>query len=194
MIKSFTKSELRATIIIFFLLIAVSAPNLVISFRRARDQARKVDMGNIQDILAQYSTDMNSFPLSSSDGRIVSCKRPEEKVELDKLGHLKINYIPCDWGKDAIRNFTPGSETTYISVLPRDPFYQKGVTYRYISDGKRIQIFIALEGRDEPEYDPKIVARGLMCGNVVCNAGKQIGCPVEKSVETCEEEALKNNI
>lgn len=188
--KAFSRPEIRAVALIFLVLIAVSIPNFMISLRRARDQVRKDDMGGLQKQLGEYLADFGTFPAASDDGRIVACKKPGDTVEVDKMGKLIVNFIPCDWGKDALVNLTPGSNKIYIPLLPREPDYQKGVSYRYLSDGQHAQILVALEGKDEPEYDEKIIARGVMCGNVVCNAGRAYGCPTNKSFEQCAAEEM----
>ena len=170
--KSFSKSELTGLLIIFFVLIIISVPNFVFSLRRARDQVRKDDMGAIVFSLDAYFTDFGIFPPSSLDGRIMACKKPGDTVTKDKEGHLVVNFIPCDWGVDAITDVTQVNGKIYMHLLPRDPDYKKGASYRYISDGARFQIYVSLEGKDEAEYDPKIIARNLLCGNQVCNAAR----------------------
>lgn len=189
--KRFSKTELIGLLFIFLILVGISVPNFIASLRRARDQVRKDDMGSTWKALGAYQNDFGGFPAATNDGRIVACKKPDDKVSLDKKGHLVINYIPCDWGKDAFVNFTPGKSEQYMVLLPRDPDFEKGISYEYFSDGHLMQLLVALESKDDPEYDPKIVARGLMCGNVVCNAGRNSGCPTDKSLEVCEQEGAK---
>lgn len=170
----FSKSEIISLFVIFLILIAISIPNFVVSLRRARDQVRKDDLGGLVPALGLYHEDFGIFPLSSSDGRIVACK---------KSGNLVVNYIPCNWGVDAF--------DAYMPLLPRDPDYQKGAGYRYISDGSRFQIYVSLENNDDPEYDPKIIARNLMCGNLICNAGRGYGrTPTNISLEEYEAQLL----
>jgi type II secretory pathway pseudopilin PulG len=192
--KKFTKPEAISILIIFIVLVGISLPNFKLSLRRARDQVRKDDMGVVQKALWFYIADFGVYPLASADGRIVACKNPDDKVKVDEKGRLVINFIPCQWGKDAIVDFTPGITKEYVHILPQDPDYSKGVSYHYFSDGKRFQLFVALEGKDEDEYNPVIVARGISCGNVACNAGRVSGCPVEKTIEQCAEEADRNSI
>lgn len=189
--KPFSKLEIRALVVIFLILVAISIPNFITSLRRARDQVRKDDMGALEHALGDYFADFRSFPLNSSDGKIAACKNPGDKVEIDKTGRLVVNFVPCEWGRDAIVDLTPGSTKEYMHILPRDPNYQKGATYQYLSDGQRFQIFVSLEGKDEPEYDPQIIARNIMCGNVICNAGRFYGCAINKTLAQCEEDALK---
>jgi hypothetical protein len=40
-----------------------------------------------------------------------------------------------------------------------------------------------MEGMDEAEVDPKIVAGGLMCGNKICNVGRSYNVPSDISIE-----------
>lgn len=189
--KNFTKNEILSIGVIFLILIAISVPNFVLSLMRARDQVRKDDMGSLQKALGLYFSDFQYFPPASPDGHIMACKNPEDKVEIDKMGRLVVNWVPCEWGLGTIADLTPGSSRVYMPLLPREPNYQKGAAYRYFSDGQRIQIFVALEGKDDPEYDPKIIARNIMCGNLICNAGRGINCSTTKTLAECEEEEMR---
>ncbi|HJY98629.1 MAG TPA: hypothetical protein VJ227_02870 [Patescibacteria group bacterium] len=189
--KPFKKSEFFGILLIFAVLIIVSVPNFVLSLRRARDQVRRDDMGALVKALSEYAGDFGEFPPSSPNGEIMDCIAPGDTVTIDKKGRLVVNLIPCEWGKDAFIDLTPGSTKIYMSILPRDPDYQKGITYRYFSDGDRYQIFAYMEGeRDEAEYDDKIVARNISCGSRACNTGRQYGCEIEKTLEKCAQEAL----
>lgn len=182
--KPFTKSEVWGTIAIFLILIIISVPNFVLSLRRARDQVRRDDLGALVKSLDEYVSDFRELPPGSPDGRIMDCINPGEKVTVDKKGRLVANLRPCDWGKDAFIDLTPGSKRVYMPILPRDPDYNKGVTYLYLTDGARYQLFAYMEGgKDEADYDPGIVARNLMCGNKVCNVGRAYGVPINISIE-----------
>lgn len=188
--RRFKKRELLGLGIIFFILVVISAPNFVLSLRRARDQVRRDDLGMLVHSLDEYMTDFGELPPSSNDGKIMDCKKPGDTVTLDKKGRLVVDLIPCDWGKDAFVDLTPGSNTIYMSILPRDPDYQKGATYLYFSDGARYQIFASMEGgKSEAEFDVKIVARNIMCGTQICNVGRSYGCSIEKTLAQCEAEA-----
>lgn len=183
--KPFTKTELKALGIIFLILIVISIPNFMISLRRARDQVRKDDMGALQGALGEYFNQFHEFPASSEDGRIIACKAPGDTITLDEFGKLQGKLIPCDWGKDRFEDPASNGQVVYMNILPREPNYQKGAAYRYISDGQHIQILVSLEGKDEPEYDQKIIARGIYCGNLICNAGRAYGCSTDMSLEQC---------
>lgn len=178
--KKFTREEFFATIIIFLVLLAISVPNFIAAFRRSRDQMRRDDMGALQHALDGYLASYKVFPFSTPDGKIIACKRPEDKVEVDKSDRLMTPLVPCEWGKDSL-----------MGMLGGDPHVTRGVQYIYLSDGSRYQFFAALEGRNEPEFDAKIVARNLNCGVNVCNMGRAYACDVYKTLQQCEEEAKK---
>jgi len=189
--KPFTKSEVISLIIIFTVLIVVSIPNFIISLRRARDQVRRDDMGVMVYALGDYLSDYETFPKSSSDGRIVNCLRPGEKPVKNKVGMWVVNPIPCEWGVDAFTDLITGR--VYRSILSQDPDYQKGAKYLYFSDGNRYQIYAAMEGMDEAEIDPKIIARGLICGNRICNIGRAYNVPIDISIEEYDKLLLDTN-
>jgi len=181
--KLFSKKETISIIVIFLVLVAISMPNFIVSLRRARDQVRRDDMGRLQSALADYEADFGTFPMSTSDGRIIACKAPNAKVQIDKNGRINIDLIPCEWGRDSFTDLTPGSKKVYMGTLPSDPQENQGVKYLYSSDGIRYQILSSMEGTDEPEYDKTIVAREVMCGSRVCNMGRAFGCPINMSIE-----------
>ncbi len=188
--KSFTKREATSLVIIFVVLIAVSIPNFIVSLRRARDQTRRDDMGLLVHDLDGYVADNRSFPLASPDGRIVDCLEPGDKPVKSDKGIWVVNPIPCEWGKDALTDLLTGK--VYLSVLPRDPDYQKGASYLYFSDGNRYQIYATMEGMDEPEVDPKIITMNLMCGTRVCNVGRSYNVPTNISIEEYDKLLLEN--
>src|SRR5512146_2042380 len=114
MLKAFTKNEIFGLIAIFLLLIIISVPNFLLSLRRARDQVRRDDLGALVHSLDEYITDFRELPPASPDGRIMDCLYPGEKVTTDKKGRLIVNLRPCDWGKDAFIDLTPGSKKVYM--------------------------------------------------------------------------------
>ncbi|KKQ92409.1 MAG: hypothetical protein UU16_C0033G0008 [Candidatus Woesebacteria bacterium GW2011_GWA2_40_7] len=185
--KLFTKEETLSVIIIFVVLIAISVPNFVSSIKRSRDQVRRDDMGALSNVLASYRDDFGAFP-PSQDGMILGCKKEGDNVQIGKDGKLTVNLIPCRWGKDSLVDLTPGSSKVYLKIMPRDPDLDKGVTYTYFSDGSTYQVFASFEVETEPEYDPKILSRNIMCGVKICNMGRGFGCTTNKSLEQCEQE------
>ena len=178
--KPFSRSEIISLVVILAILIAVSVPNFIVSLRRARDQVRRDDMGTLVHALDEYLADVKALPPAAPDGRIMDCLRPGDKPVKDKKGNWTFDPIPCDWGKDSLTDVVSGKN--YMSILPGDPDYQKGLKYLYFSDGNRYQIYAAMEGADEPEVDPKIIALGLACGNKVCNVGRSYNVPNDISI------------
>ncbi|MGA2910621.1 MAG: type II secretion system protein [Candidatus Microgenomates bacterium] len=180
--KKFTRIELISLSVIFLILIAVAVPNFILSLRRARDQTRRDDMGALNHAFDEYLADNNSgLPLASPDGRIIDCLPSGVNPVKNKLGSWTYTPIACNWGKDAFANLVTGR--IYMSTLPQDPDSKKGVNYLYFSDGNRYQIYASMEGSDEPEVDPKIIALGLKCGNRICNVGRSYNVPIDMSIQ-----------
>ena len=193
--KPFTRSETIGLSVIFLILIIMSVPNFALSIKRSRDNTRKGDLGSLVAALAAYQRDFSSFPLSTPDGKIIACKRPEDKVEVDEKGNLIINLIPCEWGSSGIFDFTDESADPYVSPLPNDPQSRLGLTYFYISNGRRYQVYAHLESTDDDQYDEKIAARNLPCGNGVCNTGRAHShTPLDKSIEEYENELYEQSL
>lgn len=190
--KKFTKNEILGLILIFVVLLVISVPNFVLSLRRARDQVRRNDLGALVHSLDEYLADFSELPAASSDGKIMDCIKPGDKVTVDKKGRLVVTLIPCEWGKDPIVDLTPGSTKVYMPLLPRDPDYKQGVTYLYFTDGQRYQLYAYMEGgRDEADYDPGIVARNLMCGTKICNVGRSYNVPINISIQEYDKQILQ---
>lgn len=190
--KFFSKEEFRHIVIILAVLAIVSLPNFIVSIRRARDAQRKNDIGTIQNALLRFNDDFGFFPISTEDGRIAACNKAGEEIKENEQGYF--NLEPCDWGKDVLTDPSDPSFPPYLSVIPIDPDNKKGVSYRYISNGKRFQILASLEGEDEDEYDNRIVSRGIKCGTKICNSGKASGrTPLDKSLEEYENELLEES-
>ena len=179
----FTKKEFIALVIVILALIGVSTPNFAASIKRARDQVRRDDMGTLQKALSVYFEDFNSFPKSTPDGKIIACKNPGSPVTVDNKGRFLIDLIPCEWGKDSIIDLTPGGGKVYLAKLPGDPDSDKGVRYVYFSDGNRYQIYTSFEITSQAEYDPVVVARNINCGNRICNVGRGVNVPIDRSIE-----------
>lgn len=186
--KSFTKSELKGIFFILFVLVAVSAPNFIVSLRRARDAQRKADIGTIHDSLLRYQGDFGTFPLSI-DGKIAAC----EPVTFVEKGGVKTPvFSACKFGKDSLKDVSDSSYPAYMLTIPNDPQNASGYSYYYLSNGSRFQIYGALEGKSEDEYDESIIVRGLPCGEKVCNFGKSFAkTPLDVSIEEYETKIKK---
>lgn len=184
--KIFSRHEVIGLIITFAILVGVSIPNFKTSLRRSRDQVRRDDLGALTGALGHYHEDFGAYPLSSEDGRILDCLKPGDAPYKDKKGFWVVNPVPCVWGQDRFINLI--NQRVYITILPRDPNWQKGVNYLYISDGERYQLFVSMEGNDEAEVDPKIIAEGLHCGARICNVGRFVNCEIPKTLQVCAAE------
>lgn len=186
--KLFSKNEKICLVLIFTVLVAIAVPNYIVSLRRARDQVRRDDLGALIHSVGEYYSDFGSFPLSAVDGNIMACLNDGDVPYRGDKGQWIINHISCFWGVNSFEN--PVTKTDYMAVLPRDPKWEDGASYLYISDGVRCQIFAHMEGADEAEIDPDIVSRNLKCGNQTCNVGRSYNCEAAKSIEVCAEEAM----
>jgi len=186
--KFFSKSEFKALIIIFAGLIIISAPNFIVSLRRARDAQRKADIGSIQDALFKYQADFGSFPLSI-DGKIAAC----EPVTFKEVNGIKTPvFSACSFGKSSLADLSDSSYPSYMKLIPNDPEKDKGRSYYYFSNGSRFQIYGSLEGKSEDEYDESIVKRTIACGEKICNFGKSSGrTPLNISIEEYENSIKK---
>jgi type II secretory pathway pseudopilin PulG len=81
----------------------------------------------------------------------------------------------------------------FLTVIPNDPQTNKGVSYVFLSNRRRYQIFASLEDKEQDEYDESIEARGIDCGVRLCNFGKAEGAtPLDKTLEEYENELEKN--
>jgi type II secretory pathway pseudopilin PulG len=173
--KKFSKGEIISIAIIFLGLIGISWPNFALSLRRARDQVRRDDIGNLQQAITDYYSDYGLYPSSTADGRIIACKGSAQNG--------KITLVACAWGHDTWVNLTPGVNKVYMKTLPGDPSQPQGVNYVYFSDGSRYQIYASFEGKDEPEVDLKVTALGIKCGSRVCNVGRAVNVPLYISIQ-----------
>ena len=159
--KKFSKEETKVISIIFIILFIVVGFNLRISFRRGRDNTRKNDLSALQNALDSFQSKYNMFP-PSIDGKIGGCFGPD--TQIDPATDRLINLVPCEWGVDSFEN---------MNTLPRDPNFDKGANYLYLSDTKKYQIYISLEGKDEAEYTQKTFDKNLQCGVRICNYGRE---------------------
>ncbi len=182
-----TNEEIIGILIILIAVFLVFSVNLRVSIRRARDAQRKSDVRSISDSLNKYQNDFGFFPLSEG-GKIVACRG-----EINSTTGT-YEFKACEWAIDSLIDISDPSYLPYLSKIPYDPDKDKGASYYYLSNGKKYQIYAALEGRDEAEYDLKIEARKLSCGIKICNFGLASGAlPLDKSIEEYENEMEKKN-
>lgn len=187
----FSKSEFKAILIIFAGLILISTPNFIVSLRRARNAQRKADIGSIYGSLLKYGEDFGAFPLSA-DGKIAACEPVAVKKNENPTLPPAIIFSPCIWGRDSFRDLSDSSYPPYLQTIPNDPQQKTGPAYYYLSDSGHFQIYGALEGKSEDEYDPAIIKRDLPCGSKICNFGKASGrTPLNMSIEDYENSIKK---
>lgn len=180
MIFGLTRKEVTGIGVILVVLSVVTAANLVVSLRRSRDVQRKADVRLIADLIEAYREEFGFLPLSR-DGKI--------SVRTGVIINNAAAYAECDWGYECLPNLKEHASPAYLGRLPVDPQNDQGVAYYFISNGRRYQIYAALEGKEEYGYNPKVIARNLPCGNKICNYG--LGSdetPTERSIEDYETE------
>lgn len=159
--KFFTKSEIITISIILTILFLVTGFNMSISLRKGRDATRKNDLAAMQKAIDTYYQKFRMFPLSTFEGKIIGCFNDEPLF--DKKTGFPVNAVVCEWGQSKFEN---------VTVMPRDPNSKKGSSYLYKSDGKKYELYVSLEGKDEPEYTEAINKNNLQCGNKICNYGR----------------------
>lgn len=168
-ILSFKPSEFVGVTLILCIVIGVTFVNLKASYRRSRDLQRKNDVRSLFEIAYEYKGKYGSFPLSQ-DGKIVACNPYTTEAGV-------LMFKACEWYQ---------SEALGKRVLG-DPQQGQGGGYYYVSTGDHFQAFGALESTKEDEYDPAILARGLMCNGRVCNFGRSSEkTPTDISLEEYE--------
>ena len=191
--KTFTKGEIIGISLILLVVFVATAFNLQIAIRRARDAQRREDLGNIADSLEQFQADFGFFP-PAVGGHILACEGDNFKeISLQLQGKKQFDrdlffqgLRACEWGTDSFKNLL--NNMTYLATIPGDSKYDEGISYYYMSNSKRYQIYAYLEGEnDETGYNIGIASRNLPCANYVCNFGKAYGAtPVDQSIEDYE--------
>jgi hypothetical protein len=195
----FSKKETLGILAILVLIFAVSVVNYYASLRRARDIQRRDDLTALAQGLERFYDDFGMYPPASSDGKIIACL-PEgvttedvKKIVGNRPEANKKKIFPmltsCQWGESTLEDVSDPSIQVFLSVIPKDSRQDEGYSYTYYSTPGHFQIYGAYEGRAMPEYDTKIIARGLACGAATCNFGKASrGTPLDKSLQVYENE------
>ena len=186
--KPFSKNEYIGIGIILLVTFSVTFINMRLALRRARDAQRKADLGTI-----------GFFP-PSGDAKIKACPADNfyqviallKEAEVPNYNLLFQGLRPCEWGKDSLTDLGlfGSSEKVYLKTLFADPQKNDGISYYYLSNSKRFQLYSNLEGgEDEDGYNYKIVGRNLNCGGRICSYGKSFAeTPLDKSIEEYENE------
>ena len=165
-ISSFTKKESYQILLILMVVLVATLANLRVSYRKSRDAQRKQDLRQFSDIAGKYYEDYEHFPFAK-DGKIMVCNRHID----DKRATI---FEPCSAGQDG---------SPYTKMIPADPKNSDGYKYLYVSNGKQFQIYGALEGKSEDEYNEIVESLGLDCGVKKCNFGlASDNTPLEKPV------------
>lgn len=160
--KPFTKLEIKSIFLILSVLFIVVFVNMLASLRRGRDSIRKNDIYAVEQALDTFYQKYKFYPKATADGKIIGCF--SGGVIYDEVTGLPTNMEVCEWGKSTFED---------LRVVPNDPNYKKGVSYRYTSETLESYFFyISLEGKNEPEYTKNIVNKNLQCGNEICNYGR----------------------
>lgn len=202
--KLFTRNETLVVSGIFVFTLLVTLYNLNISLRRSRDAQRRSDISALTMALKEYRDDFGFYP-PSENGKIVACKgenfeagwndiksniKDDEKFDREKFFSI---LTVCEWGKDALKDVTDDSYKPYVKVISGDPKGEKGMSYLYLSNSNRFQLFTYMEGgSEEIGYDEAIVKRNLECGEgFICSFGKSYDVPIDRSIEDYEKELLE---
>ena len=198
-----TRKEIVGITLILTFIFALSSYNFKLSLRRSRDIQRRDDLTALAQGLESFydDDDFGFYPPSSPDGKILACipagVDPETIKEI--VGGRAVNkkkifaaLTGCEWGNSALVDASDLSKEPYLSAIPQDVKESSGYSNIYFSTGKHFQVYGAYEGKGLPEYDPKIVARGILCGRQICTFGKASrGTPLDKSLEEFERELQK---
>lgn len=186
----FSKSDIWKLLSLFLLVFLASANGFWSSIKRERDVIRNSDIGKIAVGLESYKQAFGSYPESSEDGRIVACAGKDTKVLRDRRGSpvrepgasrdKLVNLVPCDWGKDSLRDALDGNYPPFLDKLPQDPLAEKGFSYRYsFKDGKYF-IYVAYETKKMPDYSRNVLSQKEKCGTKFCNAARTNGVVMVK--------------
>lgn len=199
--RTLTKSEIITTALIFLTVFLVTIYNLNISLRRSRDAQRKSDLGLISETLDKFFAEYGYFP-PSEEGKIKMCKGENFDSVLETVKNRSVfdrelffsGLVPCEWGTDGLIDVLDSSREPYVKTLPSDPKTNEGISYLYLSNTNRYQIFTYLEGEDgETGFNEFVTERNLLCGNKTCSFGKENHAPLEKSIEEYEKELFEKS-
>jgi type II secretory pathway pseudopilin PulG len=198
--RKLTRNEIFAVIGILAVIVLVTWSEMSYAIRRSRDAQRRVDIGIITTALHTYQELAGFVPLSEN-GKIMACSnneiegRIEELVDSENFSKEEIKglLVECEWGASPLVVFVKGENVTILENISSDPSRASGISYLYLSNGNRFQVYAHLEGKkDESGYGEHIVARDLMCGNKICNFGKAYGnTPLDRSIEEFEAQLLE---
>ena len=181
------KSDFWGILIILILIVLVTLFNFQISKKNERDKIRNLDVTNIAKGLEKYRVDYGYYPKSDSEGKIIACKGDETVIQkvngkpVYRTGAKKpilLNLIPCNWGEDSLYDVTDINYPHYLDLIPADPQFDSGVSYKYESDGSGYKIYVSYEGKTTMDYRKSIKEKKILCGRRFCNAGRMNGVKI----------------
>jgi len=158
-------SLLRTMVIIVTIAVIMGAAFYLIDpitrSQKAKDNKRKSDLAQIQEILRKYYRNFGKYPQNPGDCR--------KDVSFCKIVGFDPNNPVVEWG---------GSFKPYLDILPKDP---GGKTYIYLSDSDRQVYYLYASLDREEDFQAcnggracvSLTARGLdanACGGI-CNYG-----------------------
>jgi len=185
---NFSKKEIFSFLGVLLAIGVITYGNILISYRNDRDTQRNLDISAIASGIEKYKIDYGTYPLSSNDGAILACRGEDTSVVKDKAGKPVMeqgakknkiqNYASCRWGVDWLGDIDDENYPKYLSLIPKDPQSQKGVSYRYESDGTAYKIYASYEGETISDYSENIVSLKVSCGVRICNVGRETGIKI----------------
>lgn len=184
----FLKFDFLKLFIIFSILFFSSFLGFLSSIKRERDIVRNSDISVIAKAIEDYRRAFGVYPDSSEDGKIIACGGPQTDLFKDENGYPvkeegAVRYkltklVPCDWGKDALRDALDGNYPPFLDRLPQDPLEEKGFSYSYkLKDGNYF-VYVAYETKKMPDYSGRIFSQKISCGVKYCNAARTNGIAI----------------
>src|SRR6266567_2349028 len=96
MSKFFGIKELLILSFTIVAIVLISLVNFQISFRKVRDEKRRVDLGNIANALNKFNDQYGFYP-PSIDGKIGACIGSSTKIK--RTLEIFKDPVACDWEK-----------------------------------------------------------------------------------------------
>jgi prepilin-type N-terminal cleavage/methylation domain-containing protein len=126
--SAFSLIELLVVVSVLGILTALLLPNLVGMRLRARDAAKKQDLGQLKTALRMYYNDFQNYPASSGSGQIMGCGS---------------GTTACP---NSDGSFSAGSNM-YMKTMPDT----EGMSYAQQAAGDSFLLSVALENVSDPE-------------------------------------------
>ncbi len=133
----FTLIELLVVISIIGILATLVVANLNSARSRARDAARKSDLGNISTALRIYYNDRNVYPAKDASYQIVGCSSYTTPAT-------------CAWGTEWSVGSDP-NKITYMATVPKDPLPSQSYRYEPGATGDTFILTACLENGSDAQ-------------------------------------------